>query len=107
LWSLAAVIAVMIYRNGQLADHRCLAALPKPTENVTIGVVAVAIVAMVGALLVVRAPTGHRRRAVWPLVVYAVVATPLLVGAVALTVSSPAPGPPKPYACMDDLEELP
>lgn len=107
LWALAGVVAVILYRDGQMADHRCLAALPKPTENLTVGVVAVAIVAALAGVLVPRAPAGRRRHLVWPFAVYAVVATSLLVGAVALAASSPSAGPPNPYACIDYTEETP
>jgi hypothetical protein len=92
----------MTYREGQIADHRCLGRLSVPSGLLQVGAIALA-VAIVAVLVMLAAQNGQgRKRGAWSVGAYVLVMAPLLVTSGVLYATVPQPGPMAHAACIGD-----
>lgn len=98
LWALAGCLAILVYRDEQIAAHRCLRELPIPTGYLQTGLSALVLSAALGvATLMARSDRRRRFRR-------AAIAGVAILGTVALAAvvqysNASTPGPMRADAC--------
>lgn len=98
LWALAGCLTILVYRDEQISDHRCLRDLPLPAGYLQTGLIALALSAALGvATLLLRSGRGPRFRR-------AAIAGIAILGSLAVATivqysTASTPGPMRTDAC--------
>jgi hypothetical protein len=101
IWTLAGFVGVAVYRNNQIASHPCLSQLPLPASSFHSGLVALAVSIGSGVLTILLSRSNRlRRTVVWLLVVFGIVAAPILVVSITSYVTAQPTDSMSPTACV-------